>query len=200
MRARAPRAAHAAAAAREQALAEVELGRSSASATRTERLAAARQRKLGVSSATPIYEKLAVEGRLKDMKLRERAAALERQALAECTFAPQTHARSEFEAYASGPRDAAPGAGDAADGVDAKRGHRASRASRSLEPARARGARRVGRRRARRRRVGRRRRRFAAIEKELQALASRAGVGDGSPLSALVDPESSDEEETPVTK
>ena len=42
--------------------------------------------------------------------------------------------------------------------------------------------------------------RFAAIEKELQALASRAGVGDGSPLSALVDPESSDEEETPVTK
>ena len=71
------KAAHAAAAAREQALAEVELGRSSASATRTERLAAARQRKLGVSSATPIYEKLAVEGRFKDMKLRERAAALE---------------------------------------------------------------------------------------------------------------------------
>ena len=148
------KAAHAAAAAREQALAEVELGRSSASATRTERLAAARQRKLGVSSATPIYEKLAVEGRVKDEKLRELAAALERQALAECTFAPQTHARSEFEAYASGPRDAAPGAGDAADGVDAKRGHR----------------------------------------------ASRAGVGEGSPLSALADPESSDEEETPVTK
>ena len=42
--------------------------------------------------------------------------------------------------------------------------------------------------------------RFAAIEKELQALASRAGVGDGLPLSALADPESSDEEETPVTK
>ena len=194
------KAAHAAAAAREQALAEVELGRSSASATRTERLAAARQRKLGVSSATPIYEKLAVEGRFKDMKLRERAAALERQALAECTFAPQTHARSEFEAYASGPRDAAPGAGDAADGVDAKRGHRASRASRgsNLRELEALAGSVAGGRGAARSVAGAER--FAAIEKELQALASRAGVGDGSPLSALADPESSDEEETPVTK
>ena len=42
--------------------------------------------------------------------------------------------------------------------------------------------------------------RFAALEKELEALASRAGVGAGSPLSALADSDSSDEEETRATK
>ena len=55
-----------------------------------------------MSSATPIYEKLAVEGRFKDMKLRERAAALERQALAECTFAPQVGSPAVAEAKGGG--------------------------------------------------------------------------------------------------
>ena len=93
-----------------------------------------------------------------------------------------------------------PGAGDAADGVDAKRGHRASRASRgsNLRELEALAGSVAGGRGAAGSVAGAER--FAAIEKELQALASRAGVGDGSPLSALVDPESSDEEETPVTK
>ena len=84
--------------------------------------------------------------------------------------------------------------------VDAKRGHRASRASRgsNLRELEALAGSVAGGRGAAGSVAGAER--FAAIEKELQALASRAGVGDGSPLSALVDPESSDEEETPVTK
>ena len=202
------KAAHAAAAAREQALVEAELGRSSASATRTERLAAARQRKLGVSPATPIYEKLALEGRVKDEKLREMAEALERQALAECTFAPQTHARSELEAYASGRGGGATrdvGEAGVGNGAGAPDGSRRSRPSRAFRGSNLReleelagsvggrgGAAPVGP-------VGGSER-FAALEKELEALASRAGVGAGSPLSALADSDSSDEEETRATK
>jgi hypothetical protein len=203
-----PKAAHAAAAAREQALVEVELGRSSASATRTERLAAARQRRLGLSSATPIYEKLAMEARVKDEKLRELAEALERQALAECTFAPQTHARSEFDAYgASGDKSAGgspfvglSGAGTAADGhsgpaetrVSSRAGGRGSNLRDLEELAGSVG----GRAGSARGSVGGADR-FAALERELEALASRAGVGAGSPLSALADSsDSSDEEET----
>ena len=199
------KAAHAAAAARERALVEVELGRSSASTSRTARLAAARQRKLGVSSATPIYEKLAVERRVKDEKLRELAEALERQALAECTFAPQTHVHSELEAYASG-RDGADGlsaspggvgVGNTADASDGSR-RRASRASTGSSVYKLEklagsvdsrgGAGPVG--------SAGGAERFAALERELESLASRAGVGAGSSLSALADSESSDEEET----
>ena len=203
------KAAHAAAAAREQALVEVELGRSSASATRTERLAAARQRRLGLSSATPIYEKLAMEARVKDEKLRELAEALERQALAECTFAPQTHARSEFDAYgASGDKSAGgspfvglSGAGTAADGHSERTGPRVSSRAGGAPGSNLRDLEELagsvgGRAGSARGSVGGADR-FAALERELEALASRAGVGAGSPLSALADSsDSSDEEET----
>ena len=145
---------------------------------------------------------------MKDEKLREMAEALERQALAECTFAPQTHARSELEAYASGrgggaTRDVGEaGVGNGAGAPDGSRRSRPSRASRGsnlreLEELAGSvggrgGAAPVGP-------VGGSER-FAALEKELEALASRTGVGAGSPLSALADSDSSDEEETRATK
>ena len=151
-----------------------------------ERRPAAATAKRGASSATPIYEKLAVERALQGHE-----AARACRSRYECMRATRSAAaRRRAPARSArglrlGPRTPRRAPEDAADGVDAKRGHRASRASglavRELEalagsvagecvPAPTFGA-----------------ERFAAIE-ACQALASRAGVGDLSPLSALADP------------
>lgn len=182
------KAAQAAAAARERADVEEELGKNSTSTTRTERLAQARQRKLGVSSNTPIYEKLAVEGRLKDEKLRTLAAEMERAKLAECTFTPQTHAHSDFSVYEGGgghknDRNSVSRTGSGVPGVQ-KGKHNNSAGLQALEnlaasaPAPVGGA-----------------EKFAALEKELEALASRAGLGNQLPMAALQAEESSEDED-----
>jgi len=188
------KAAQAAAAARDRLGVERGLEKTAASASRTAKLALARERKLGVPVNAPIYEKLAAEGRARDLKVQKATQESELRKMNECTFSPRTHAQAggvsvydrmdhgddarDEDGRGSISRTGSVGAPAPVVGTGKKNAMRALESLAAAVPtvSPTPGA-----------------DKFAALEKELAALVSRAG--NVSPLAALGQEESSDDDE-----